>query len=53
MTIETREDGRTTLSFTDMHLPRSVGKAVKSAYQGVLDIHYNDEASIFRVYWER
>ncbi|MBE0577032.1 MAG: ATPase [Desulfuromonadales bacterium] len=53
MAIEDKKDGSTIVTFTDTHLPRGVGQAIKRAYDGKLDIHYTEEASIIRVFWER
>lgn len=53
MAIEEAEDGSTVLTFTDTHLPRGVGKAIQSAYDGELEIQYPEDAQLVRVYWER
>jgi NMD protein affecting ribosome stability and mRNA decay len=53
MGIEEQEGGGVLISFTDTHLPRGVGEAIERAYEGELDIHYTEEASIIRVYWKR
>lgn len=53
MNVEEQDDGSVVITFTDVHLPRGVGDAVESAYQGDLDIHYTEEAGIVRVYWSR
>ncbi|MGR8980579.1 MAG: BCAM0308 family protein [Gammaproteobacteria bacterium] len=53
MTVEEQDDGSTVITFTDVHLPRGVGEAIERAYEGKLDIHYTEEASIVRVYWHR
>lgn len=37
---------------TDIHLPRRIGKALHHAYQGDLDLHY-DEGCFIRVTWSR
>lgn len=47
------QDGRLVITFTDTHLPRGVGEAIERAYEGRLDLHYEPEASIIRVEWER
>ncbi len=52
MGMEEQED-RLLITFTDTHLPRGVGEAVERAYEGTLEIHYEPEASIVRVVWER
>lgn len=53
--IDTRtlESGGVEISFTEFHLPKGVAEAVKSAYQGELDIHYPEESGQVRVGWER
>lgn len=38
---------------TDIHLPRRIGEALESAYQGDLDFHYEEEAYNIRVHWRR
>ena len=52
MNVEDRDDG-IELTFTDAHLPRGVGEAIRRAYDGDLDIHFPEEGGIVRVYWER
>lgn len=53
MAVEDQEDGSTVISFTEMHLPQSVGEAIERAYKGELNIHYVEEGSIVRAYWQR
>jgi NMD protein affecting ribosome stability and mRNA decay len=53
MAIEDQENGEVVVTFTDVHLPRGVGQAIESAYEGELDIKYTDEAGIVRVTWRR
>ncbi len=53
MNVEEDEEGGVVITFTDTHLPHGTGKAIENAYQGELDIHYNDDASIIRVFWKR
>lgn len=38
---------------TDIHLARSIGEALRHAYQGALDFHYNTEQNLLRVNWSR
>ena len=52
MAMEEQEN-KLVVTFTDTHLPRGVGEAVERAYEGKLDIHYEPEAGIVRVAWER
>lgn len=53
MDIEEQEDRSVVITFTDIHLPRSVGEAIEDAYDGTLDIQYTEEAGIVRVSWQR
>lgn len=53
MNVEDQKAGDVVITFTDVHLPRGVGAAIKDAYEGDLDIHYPKEAGIVRVYWRR
>lgn len=53
MALEEGEDGSTILTFTDTHLPRGIGQAIQSAYEGELEIQYPEDAQLVRVYWER
>ena len=52
MAIEEKDDGFV-VSFTDHHLPRGVGEALESAYEGDLEIQYTEEAGLVRVFWHR
>lgn len=36
---------------TDIHLARALGEALRSAYQGELEFHYNPEDYLLRVHW--
>lgn len=38
---------------TDIHLPRRIGQAMRRAYHGKLDIHYDPGADFIRVNWAR
>ena len=53
--IESRplEKGGIEISFTEYHLPKGVGEAVKSAYQGELQITFAGTSGQERVSWER
>jgi hypothetical protein len=53
MDIAEREEGGVVITFTDVHLPRGVGEALASAYEGEFDVHYTDNAGIVRAYWHR
>ena len=49
----TETEAETEVTFTDMHMPRTVGEAIERAYKGELDIQYAEESGIARVYWSR
>lgn len=41
------------ITTSDIHLPRRIGEALASAYQGALDFHYEPERYFLRVHWSR
>jgi len=41
------------ITTTDPHLARNIGEAVRSAYKGRLEYHYNKEENLLRVRWNR
>jgi hypothetical protein len=47
------DDGATLVTTTDIHLAHGIGEAVRHAYQGHLDSHYNREQNLLRVHWQR
>ncbi len=53
MSIEDDETDGIVIWFTDRHLPRGVGEAVHSAYEGDLEIKYTEEAQLVRAAWSR
>ncbi|WP_417319929.1 BCAM0308 family protein [Emcibacter sp.] len=53
MSAEDQEDGSLLLTFTDVHLPRGVGEAIRHAYQGDLEINAPKDEYLVRVSWER
>lgn len=53
MDVKGLDSGGVEITFTEFHLPKGVGEAVKSAYQGELHIHYPEESGQERVAWER
>lgn len=53
MDVTTDDDGQTVITFTDNHLPASIGRAIRHAFKGELDFHYTDEGDIVRVWWKR
>lgn len=52
MGIDQDEDSAE-ITTTDIHLARGIGDAVHDAYQGELDLHYNEDEYRLRVYWSR
>lgn len=52
MSIETRREGLV-ISTTDSHLPRRIGEALKHAYHGELELHYDKDEDFVRVTWTR
>jgi hypothetical protein len=52
MGIERRPEGLV-ISTTDTHLPRRIGEALKHAYRGDLDFHYDRDEDFIRVNWAR
>ena len=52
MAIDDTEQG-STVSFTGVHLARRAGEALHHAYQGELDIGFNDKDDLFRMRWSR
>jgi len=50
--IEER-DGDLLVLTTDIHLPRRIGEALRHAYHGALEFHYEEEAYVIRVRWTR
>jgi NMD protein affecting ribosome stability and mRNA decay len=49
----TLENGAVEISFTEYHLPKGVGEAVKHAYRGELQITFAEAEGQERVSWER
>jgi hypothetical protein len=41
------------ITTTDIHLPRRIGQALFDAWEGNLNMHYDDEGYIIRVEWKR
>jgi hypothetical protein len=52
MAVE-QEQGGVLIQTTDIHLPRRIGEAVHSAYEGDLDYRYNEDTYFIRVAWRR
>lgn len=45
------DDDRILITTTDIHLARAIGEALRDAYQGTLDYHYNKDEYLLRVQW--
>lgn len=41
------------ITTTDVHLPRRIGKSVQSAWDGDLDIHFDEEGYFTSITWHR
>jgi NMD protein affecting ribosome stability and mRNA decay len=52
MGIELQPDSLV-ISTTDTHLPRRIGDALKHAYHGELEFHYDQDEQFVRVTWTR
>lgn len=52
MATEETDEG-TVITFTDIHLPHTIGKAIESAYEGDLVIQFTEGAGLVRAYWRR
>ena len=52
MSVET-EGEKTVVTTTDVHLARNLGSALKSAFQGTLDVKYSADEHLVRAYWRR
>ena len=52
MLIEEKPDS-IVISTTDIHLPRSIGEAVRHAYKGRLELRYTEESYSVEVKWSR
>lgn len=52
MSVEDVPDG-IAVSTTDIHLPRRIGEAMKRAYRGELDMHFDEQGYFVRVNWRR
>jgi hypothetical protein len=48
-----RAEGSATITTTDIHLPRRIGHALESAWDGTLETHYDEAGYFARVTWER
>ncbi|MGQ0666640.1 MAG: BCAM0308 family protein [Nitrospiraceae bacterium] len=52
MSIDAKPGGLV-ISTTDTHLPRRIGEALKHAYHGELELHYDKDEDFVRVTWTR
>jgi len=46
-------DDRIQITTTDVHLPRRIGKAIQGAWDGELDIHFDEAGYFTRIAWHR
>ena len=46
-------DGSTVITTTDIHLPRRIAQAMADAWEGQLDMHYDEEGYFIRLHWQR
>jgi len=47
------QEGALFITTTDTHLARSIGEAIRHAYQGELAVDYVPSESVVRVNWKR
>ncbi len=52
MGIEDRPEGLL-VTTTDIHLPHAIGHALENAWEGDLQMHYDDQGCFARVVWRR
>ena len=52
MAIEKSAAGMRILT-TDIHLPRRIAESLEHAWEGVLDMHYDEEGYFIRLAWRR
>ena len=52
MAIE-KVDGGVRILTTDIHLPRRIAEGLEHAWQGELDLHYDESGYFIRVTWRR
>ena len=52
MNIEASAE-RIVVTTTDIHLPRRIGHALESAYQGKLELSYGEDEYVVRAHWRR
>ncbi len=47
------QDDSLLITTTDVHLPRRIAKAIQEAYDGELDIHFDNEGYFVSIVWRR
>jgi hypothetical protein len=47
------QDDAIVVRTTDIHLPRRIGEALRHAYRGELEFHYEEESYFIRIRWTR
>ena len=47
------QDDSLLITTTDVHLPRRIAKAIQDAYDGELDIHFDNEGYFISIVWRR
>lgn len=52
MNVEHQDHG-VAVTTTDTHLARAIGDAIRHAYHGDLQLHYNPDENLLRVHWTR
>jgi len=53
MGIDGTDNGGVVITFTDIHLPHSVGEAIRHAYKGDLEIIFPKGTDVVRANWMR
>jgi hypothetical protein len=48
-----RQSDAAVVTTTDIHLARGIAEAVKHAFQGEMELHYNPGENLLRAYWKR
>jgi hypothetical protein len=46
-------NGGTLITTTDIHMPRAIGHALRSAWEGDLTVRYDEEGHFVRIEWRR
>jgi hypothetical protein len=53
MSIDETAPDRIVISTTDIHLPRRIGEAIRRAFHGDLEVHFDEQGYLVRVDWHR